>query len=177
MKAGHATLLAAEKTAQERAMKDAIAKKEAAWRDQKESLTKAIQTLKFNLKAVKSARDQARASTKESDLQKVIVRLLSSQIGVDKDLEARFFVPWQIEANTDLSSFFVAFMTETRGGCASTGEGPQLKDEEDAGGIKDEAGQAASDARPAGGIARVQILNPHDCPSPRPGDSEGSAGI
>lgn len=73
LQAGHATLLANEKTMQEKAMKDAIAKTDAAWRDQEDSLRKAIQALRSGLDAARSERDKIRSSSvaKESVLQKV----------------------------------------------------------------------------------------------------------
>lgn len=54
-------------------MKDAIAKTDAAWRDQEDSLAKAIQALRSDLEAARSERDKIRSSSaaKESDLQKV----------------------------------------------------------------------------------------------------------
>ncbi|KAK3846707.1 MAG: hypothetical protein J3R72DRAFT_225508 [Linnemannia gamsii] len=53
-------------------MKDAVAKIDAAYKNQEETLTKAIQALRSNLDAARSDRDKARGSvaTKESDRQK-----------------------------------------------------------------------------------------------------------
>jgi hypothetical protein len=62
-----------EKTSQEKAMKDALAKADAAWRDQEGALKKAIQAMRSNLEAARSECDKIRGSAvaKESDLQKV----------------------------------------------------------------------------------------------------------
>ena len=125
-------------------MKDAIAKTDAAWRDQDDSLRKAIQALRSDLDAAQSERDKIRSSSvaRESDLQKV-----------------RFLLRPPRSSQCCLTLYMCLTLIrnliqiETCGGDSSTTEGPHLKSRPPASGIQDQPGQTPLHPRPTGRVA------------------------